>query len=107
MTLQELPVDWEELAKVAYRAYGEVTDFKNFQGNPMPDWNDLTPTIQQAWQAAVKKSVSVFVHHCALDDRQLATVRHAFDYEEHHASAGVPGHNQFLLIARLARWLGF
>lgn len=42
----------ETLAKVAYRAYGETTDFKNFRGEPMPEWNDLGERIQKAWVAA-------------------------------------------------------
>ena len=40
------------LARVAYQAYGQVTDFKNFRGDPMPDWDDLPEHIQQAWIAA-------------------------------------------------------
>lgn len=44
----------EDLAKLAYRAYGETTDFKNFQGNPMPAWEDLGERIQKAWIAAAR-----------------------------------------------------
>lgn len=40
------------LAKSAYAAYGAVTHHKNYQGLPMPDWEMLTPTIQEAWKAA-------------------------------------------------------
>lgn len=40
------------LAKLAYVAYGETTGFRNFQGNPMPSWNNLGDTIQAAWIAA-------------------------------------------------------
>lgn len=43
------PVD---KAKASYARYGAVTDHKNFQGNPMPAWDDLTDTIQAAWIAA-------------------------------------------------------
>lgn len=39
-------------AEAAYAAYGAVTDFKNFQGNPMPKFEDLTPQIKLAWDAA-------------------------------------------------------
>lgn len=42
------------LAKVAYRAYGAVTGFKNFRGDPMPEWADLGDTIQAAWIAATQ-----------------------------------------------------
>lgn len=43
------------LAARAYYAYGAVTDHKNYQGNPMPDWSDLPPKIQDAWRAAVRQ----------------------------------------------------
>ena len=41
-----------ELAKIAYQAYGKTTDFKNYQGLPMPEWESLPEKIQQAWIAA-------------------------------------------------------
>lgn len=40
------------LAWVAYAAYGQSTDYKNYQGKPMPNWDDLGDTIQAAWVAA-------------------------------------------------------
>jgi hypothetical protein len=40
------------MAKLAYDAYGHTTGFKNFQGNPMPAWDDLGDTIQAAWVSA-------------------------------------------------------
>jgi hypothetical protein len=52
---------YSELARVAYRAYGETTGFKNFRGDPMPDFDSLGDQIQQAWMAAanaVERSVS-------------------------------------------------
>lgn len=42
----------EQRAKAAYEAYGDFTDNKNFQGNPMPKWEDLPDKIRGAWQAA-------------------------------------------------------
>lgn len=44
--------DAAALAKLAYQAYGESTGGKNFQGNPMPQWEDLGEKIQTAWVAA-------------------------------------------------------
>lgn len=38
-----------------------------------------------------------------LDERELAQVRHAEHYAEHFSAAGIPGHSQLLLIAKLAR----
>lgn len=39
-------------ARAAYQRYGSVTDFKNFQGNPMPAFDALPYPIQCAWAAA-------------------------------------------------------
>lgn len=44
----------EQLAEQAYQAYGAVTDFKNYQGLPMPKWAELPPKIREAWCAATK-----------------------------------------------------
>lgn len=51
------PEDLERLARAAYQAYGETTDFKNYQGLPMPKWEDLTPTIRAAWCAATRSTM--------------------------------------------------
>lgn len=42
------------LAKGAYHAYGSVTNFKNYQGLPMPEWEQLTDKIREAWKAVAK-----------------------------------------------------
>ena len=39
----------DELARIAYEAYGLTTDHKNYQGLPMPAWEDLGEAIQLAW----------------------------------------------------------
>lgn len=41
------------LAVVAYSAYGAITNYKNFRGDPMPEFEDLPPQIIAAWMAAV------------------------------------------------------
>lgn len=51
--------DWDELAKSAYSAYAQVTDWKNYQGYPMPQWENLTEKIQQAWIASCKEVIRV------------------------------------------------
>ena len=43
----------EILAREAYHAYGKSTNFLNYQGLPMPEWERLTPTINAAWKEAV------------------------------------------------------
>ncbi len=43
------------MAQEAYKAYGSVTDWKNYQGLPMPEWKNLPPKIQEAWRASVTR----------------------------------------------------
>lgn len=93
------------LAKDMYRAYGEVTEFKNYQGLPMPEWAELTPKIQEAWRAAAFTAGQSV--RTKLDSREYAQIRHALNYSADHQSAGAPGHGQFILIAKLAKALGF
>lgn len=45
---------FEQLAKQAYMAYGSTTDFKNYQGLPMPEWENLTDKIREAWKTAAR-----------------------------------------------------
>lgn len=40
-----------------------------------------------------------------LETRELAQVYHAIAYDRDYKSAGVPGHNHLLLIAKLAKML--
>jgi len=42
----------ESRARIAYAAYGRVTGFKNFRGDPMPIFDDLPEQIQEAWKKA-------------------------------------------------------
>ena len=50
-------LDIDQLAQAAYDAYGETTGHKNYQGLPMPAWEDLGDQIQGAWRAAVQAVV--------------------------------------------------
>lgn len=38
--------------EIAYEAYGNQVEWKNYLGKPMPNWFELPANIQQAWQAA-------------------------------------------------------
>ncbi len=44
----------KETAHVAYDAYGDYAEWKNFAGAPMPKWGQLPEKIQNAWRAACK-----------------------------------------------------
>ena len=45
----------DALAREAYTAYGAVTNFKNFRGEPMPEFDALPETIQDAWKEAARR----------------------------------------------------
>lgn len=42
------------VVREAYHRYGAVTDFKNFQGNPMPEFDVLPDPIKKAWFEAIQ-----------------------------------------------------
>ena len=46
------------LAREAYARYAAVTDNKNYQGLPMPEFDALSDTIRRAWEAAVEPLVA-------------------------------------------------
>lgn len=46
--LEENPF-YMDLAREAYGHYGAVVDFKNFRGEPMPEFDQLPPIIRKAW----------------------------------------------------------
>ena len=43
------------LAKRAYKTYGKAVDFKNYQGNPMPEFDELPEKIKNAWIQVIKE----------------------------------------------------
>jgi hypothetical protein len=75
-------LDTEALAKQAYAAYGSVTDHKNYQGLPMPQWEDLTPKIRQAWRVSILRVADVI-----REETRRATER---ALEEYYGTGG-PG----------------
>lgn len=48
-----IPIDtqavYEYLGKVAYKRYRDAVGGVNYQGKPMPKWNDLTDAIRYGW----------------------------------------------------------
>ncbi len=47
----------DQLVRSAYEAYGKITDFKNFKGDPMPTFDELPPKIQTAWMYACNEAI--------------------------------------------------
>ena len=41
------------LAQIAYEAYAAHQHWKNYQGNPIPPWEQVRDDIKDAWHCAV------------------------------------------------------
>ena len=54
----EDPLICKNPAAVAYDAYGKTTDYKNYLGLPMPEWEDLPEAIKKAWWAAANAVIA-------------------------------------------------
>lgn len=48
-----------ELSILAYQAYGDSAEWKNYQDKPMPTWEELPKAIQDHWRSAVIRVRSV------------------------------------------------
>jgi len=63
------------LEEAAYQAYGESTDWKNFRGDKMPEWEELPEAIQEAWRIAsvgsVKHWIETTFKSACLDNERL------------------------------------
>jgi len=42
----------EPLGRIAYEAYAAHQQWKNYQGHPIPSWQDVREDIKDAWDAA-------------------------------------------------------
>lgn len=51
-----------ELAKIAYEAYCESTDWKSaITGDPLPQFNNCRPSVQKAWLAVVERMIEEII----------------------------------------------
>lgn len=64
------------MAKLAYAAYGQTTDFKNYQGLPMPAWDALGDTIQAAWVSAINAVAAYLEGPPAIDEARAPIETH-------------------------------
>lgn len=47
-------INYVQLANEAYIVYGQSVDNKNYQGLPMPTWENLPDSIKRAWIATAE-----------------------------------------------------
>lgn len=43
-----------DLARIGYDAYGDRAEWKNYEGKPMPQWDELPQHIRDKWRSAAK-----------------------------------------------------
>lgn len=86
----------DSLANKLYNIYNEATTWS------LPSWEALEEHQRTVWRVIANGALP----ELKLDDRESEQIAHALDYAENHSKAGVPGHGQFLLVAKLARALG-
>lgn len=102
----------KSLGEIAYEEYGATTNYKNFLGNPMPEWDALTGIIHQAWENTALKIWSLsnpplisekLAWRNQLDERQQKALFNAEEYAKD--PFGDNGHNLKVLVAKLAELL--
>lgn len=54
---------WSDISGSVYRAYAASTGNKNYQGLPMPAFEDLPLPIKTAWEAAVRHTHNVLKYN--------------------------------------------
>jgi hypothetical protein len=93
----------------AYDAYCKVVDYKNYQGLPVPTWENLSDKIREAWEAAGESAtnrppIPNRAWFEKFDERQQQEIRFSRLYarEYHH---GANGHNDMMIIAKMAELL--
>lgn len=98
-------MDGKKLAQIGYEGYGDNRAWKTYDDRPMPQWEELPESIQDAWVAAFRAVSESF--KSGLDERELAKADHAIDYSKKHSKSGSPGHSEFLFLAKALSWLGW
>lgn len=49
-----------DLAQIAYEAYGNARGWVVFDGSPMPQWDEQSPELKEAWDAAAQAVARTF-----------------------------------------------
>lgn len=47
----------KSLGQIAFEAYGDFREWKDYRGNPMPQWSEVMQGIREAWQVAASAAV--------------------------------------------------
>ncbi len=99
----------EELAPKMYYSYGDETEHKNYQGLPMPLYEDLPPKIKSAWEVAAERAINEMFKDTtnwrhSYNERENSEIDFAGIYVDKF-NHGTDGHSRLNLIARLTATL--
>ncbi len=103
----------KSLGQVAFEQYSEAKGGRAFNDTPIPQWDELSGEVAQAWEAAAKEVKQCVLdripvindwRHTQLDERQRKEVQFAEVYAKDF-NHGTVGHNTMLVVARLAALL--
>ncbi|HEY6021581.1 MAG TPA: hypothetical protein VIY48_17440 [Candidatus Paceibacterota bacterium] len=53
-------------AHILYNEYGSSAEWKNFQGNPMPMWEELPIPTREHWIEVARKAINMFIPEYAI-----------------------------------------
>lgn len=85
----------------AYDFYNEGTDGLTHDGKPLPKFDEMPERIQVRWQHVGEGFAPFLGENHPFDSREWETICHAKTYAAEFSHAGIPGHGQILLIAKL------
>jgi hypothetical protein len=95
------------LGQIAFEVYREAVDKLTYDNKKIPEWDGVTPNVQQGWEqaaVAIESAVMEIVHPLQwrqkFDARQQKLIAHAETYSKD--PFGVDGHNALMVIAKLA-----
>lgn len=63
-------VDTIAITRDAYQAYGDLREWKAYDGKPMPRFEDLPDGIRDAWHAATVKAIDSYVRATTVTTRE-------------------------------------
>lgn len=58
--MEENMINWPGIAQFGYEAYAESSGGKNYEGKPMPKWDELPEAIRLHWARAAQSMCEVF-----------------------------------------------
>lgn len=69
--LGQAPTWGVDLGEIGYKAYGEYTGYKTFDGRDMPRWEAVSERTQRCWRVAGERIQQAVIGHGPLNPDHL------------------------------------